>query len=77
MKTDITYNLLVAKMHEVAIVPPQELGPFTFFYKKATSCFKNHLWKTTFFLAAFFSVFLYFLLGSTLVRLVSILQFGF
>lgn len=77
MKSDKTYDLLVAKMNELAVVPPQELGPLTPVYKKTTSFFKNQPVKITFLLAAFFSLFMYLLLGARLVRLVSILQFGF
>lgn len=77
MTDDKTYQLLVNKMHEVAIVPPQELGPFTIFYKRTTSYFKNSLWKTTGIVSFILSLFLYFLLGSSIVKLVSVLQFGF
>jgi len=77
MKTNSTYKLLVAKMHEVAVVPPQTVGPFTGVYKRLVPYFKFAPWRSAIFLSVLATIFLYFLLGSTLVKIASILQFGF
>jgi hypothetical protein len=77
MRSEKTYQLLVNKMHEVAIVPPQNLGPFTVVYKKVVPYIKFYPWFAVSLISFVASLFLYLLLGSTLVRFVSILQFGF
>jgi len=71
------YNQLVAKMHEIAIVPPQEIGPFTGVYRIATSRLKVAPWKTASLFAFTAALFLYIILGPTLIRVVSLLQYGF
>ncbi|MBI4991038.1 hypothetical protein HZB96_02995 [Candidatus Gottesmanbacteria bacterium] len=76
-KNDKTYKLMVSKMHEVAAVPTQNLGPFTFIYKKLIPYFKFSPWRSAAIISFAATVFLYLLLGSTLVRLASALQFGF
>lgn len=77
MKNDQLYKRLRERMGSVSVVPPQEVGPFTLFWKIAASFFKTNPLKV--FLASGFvsSLILWFLLGATLVRLVSILQYGF
>lgn len=77
MKNDALYQNLVLKMREVAILPPQEVGPFTCLYKRVVPQFKNQTWKSTSILALFATCLLYILFGTTLVRVVSTLQFGF
>lgn len=77
MKTQNTYQLLVAKMHEVAIVPPQTVGPFTGVYKRIVPYLKFAPWRAAFFLSVLATAFLYLIFGSTLVKIASILQFGF
>ena len=77
MRNKNTYQLLVAKMQEVAVVPPQTVGPFTFLYKKLASVFKFSPWRSAAFISFFTTILLYFLLGGTLVKLASMLQFGF
>lgn len=72
-----TYQLLLAKMHEIASIPPQEVGPFTPMYKKVAPYFKFSPWRATSAISFLSAFFLYLLLGATLVRIVSILQFGF
>lgn len=72
-----TYRLLVSKMHEVTIVPPQNLGKFTFIYKKVVPYFKFSPWKTTAIISFVSAASLFLLLGPRFVKLVSILQFGF
>lgn len=74
---DKLYLLLKLKMEEMAVVPPQSLGPFTFLYKKIVPYFKFYPWRTAIFVSVVFSSFLYFILGKTLIRIVSILQAGF
>lgn len=74
---DSYYQQLVSKMTDVALVSPQKVGPFTPIYKRFTPYLKYHPWKAISFSAAITSVILYFLLGSLLVKLASILQFGF
>ncbi len=77
MTSDKTYQLLVAKMHEVTIIPTQTVGPLTDVYKKIVPFFKIYPWKSTAVLALTVSVILYLLFGPALVKLASTLQFGF
>lgn len=77
IRQDKTYQLLVAKMHEVVSIPPQDLGPFTFMYKRLVPYFKFYPWRITGAISILFAFSLYLLLGATLVKIVSILQFGF
>jgi hypothetical protein len=64
-------------MHEVAVVPPQQVGPFTPLYKRIVPWFKYFPLKSAVIVALFVSFFLYIILGITLVKLASLLQFGF
>lgn len=77
MRKDKTYRLLVEKMHEVAAVPPQSVGPFTFIYKRMVPFLKFYPWRSTLILAFLTSFFLYLLFGVRLIKLASLLQFGF
>lgn len=77
MRKDKTYQLLLEKMHEVAVVPPQTIGPFTGMYKKVVPFLKFSPWKSMAAISFALAVFLYILLGSAIVRFASILQFGF
>lgn len=77
MKNDKTYQLLLDKMHEVALVSPQTVGPFTGIYKRVVPFFKYYPWRMTALISFFATAILYLLFGSTLVKLASILQFGF
>lgn len=74
---DKTYKLMVSKMHEVTIVPPQSLGPFTFIYKKVVPYLKFSPWKTTAIISFVGAAFLFLFLGPRFVKFISILQFGF
>ena len=76
MDHDSLYQSLVAKMQEMAVVPPQKLGLLTPFYKKVVPNFKISPLKSLLFLSvvATFSAFMLF--GSRLVKLASILQAG-
>jgi hypothetical protein len=77
MKKDELYNKLVIKMHEASIVPPQDVGIFTPFYKRIVPQLKLYPWKMAIILSIIAGFGMYFLLGSALVKLVSILQIGF
>ena len=76
MEDDRTYKLLVNKMHEVAAIPPQEVGGFTNAYKKIVPFFKYYPWKSTAILSFLTVFFLYLTLGAILVRIASMLQYG-
>ena len=55
MKKDRLYQLLLNKMHEVSLVPPQTIGPFTFIYKMIVPVFKVNPLKSFVFISLFFS----------------------
>lgn len=74
---DILYQKLLKRMSEVAIVTPQTVGPFTYLYKRLTPFIKEKPFKALLFTSLLASCVLYLLLGSLLVRLASLLQFGF
>ena len=77
MKNDKFYQELVLKMHEVAVVPPQEVGPFTYMYKCIVPHFKFYPWISVSIISALSASVLYLLFGPLLVKLASILQYGF
>lgn len=77
MKNRKTYQLLVAKMHEVTAVPPQTIGPLTGAYKRLVPFLKFSPWRITGLVSLLSAALLYLLLGGALVKLASILQFGF
>ena len=78
MKNDLFYKALVAKMEEISIVSPQTVGPFTGVYKRIVPQFKVSPWRSAFVLSFAATVVLYLLFGTRLlVRLASILQYGF
>lgn len=77
MRNDKFYQLLVSKMKENTVVSPQSVGRLTPFYKRVVPQFKYYPWKIAVIISIFASVFLYFLLGSILIKIASILQFGF
>lgn len=77
MKEDRFYQLLIDKMHEVSIVPPQTFGPLTHLYKKLAARLKFSPWQSAFVVSVISVFFLYLLLGAALVRLASLLQYGF
>lgn len=77
MRNDRTYQLLLSKMHEVSGLPPQTVGPFTNIYKAVTANFKNSPYIPLG-IVSIFSVFcLYLIFGPALVKVASLLQFGF
>lgn len=77
MKNDQLYKRLKERMSSVSVVPPQEVGPFTPLWKVATHFFKTSPLKVFFTTGFVSSIILWFLIGSALVKLVSILQYGF
>lgn len=77
MIKDRTYQLLVDKMHDVAGLPPQDVGPFTNIYKVVTANFKNSPYFSLGIISILSASCLYFIFGPGLVKLASLLQFGF
>lgn len=75
--TDTTYKKFIARWEEVVGLPPQTLGPFTPIYKVLIRRLKVMPWPYFAFLAAAFVLILYFLLGSAITFLVTLLQRGF
>jgi hypothetical protein len=69
--------MLVTKMQEVAVVPPQTVGPFTGIYKRIVPSLKVAPWRSVVLTSFLLTCCLYFLFGPLLVRLASFLQFGF
>lgn len=77
MNNDKLYRELVAKMQEMAIVPPQTIGPLTFAYKRLVPYLKYAPWRSTLSVSFLLSIFLYLFIGSTIVKIASLLQIGF
>jgi len=67
------------KLNEVFSVEPNDLGSdfLTFYFKKITAYFKVIPFVYIVPITFFISIFLYFLFGRLLVRLVTILQYGY
>lgn len=74
---DPLYEKLVRRMEEVSVVPPQQLGPFTSFYKIIASQLKVNPWKSAGVAAVIATLLLYWLMGGAFIRITSILQYGF
>lgn len=74
---DKTYKLLVERMHEVAAIPPQEFGSLTFIYKRIVPYLKFSPWKSATIMSFIIASFLYLIFGAYLVKLTTLLQFGF
>ncbi len=77
MREDKIYKLLKQKMYTISSIPPQEVGPFTAYWKRLASLAKNSPIKTVMFSASVTSLILWFILGTALIRIVNILQYGF
>lgn len=77
MKEDRVYQLLRTKMQEISWVPPQSFGFFTPLYKVVVPYFKYNPWVSVGIISAVMVFCLYFLFGTALVKLASLLQFGF
>ena len=75
-----TINLrLKQKMDEVFSIEPNELGTgyLTTFFKKITSYLKTMPFIYVIPLTFLITVFMYFVLGKFLIKLVTVLQYGF
>lgn len=77
MKQKKTYELLRVKMQSISGVPLQSFGLFTPLYKAVIPYFKYSPWFTISMLSAFLVFCLYFIFGTAIVRLASLLQYGF
>ena len=77
MKNDKLFAKLVVKMHQVSVVPPQTVGPFTPLYKKISVQLKYFPFRALLPLSLFFILFAYLMLGTKLVKLAELLQTGF
>ncbi|OGF99441.1 hypothetical protein A2Y99_00165 [Candidatus Gottesmanbacteria bacterium RBG_13_37_7] len=77
MKQDKFYPLLINKMHEASIVPQQKVGFLTPVYRKIIPQIKYYPWKSLGLFSVLTALFLYYIFGTALVKLVGILQYGF
>lgn len=77
MTNDKLYEELVQKMTEISEVTPQQVGPFTSVYKRVTPYMKKKPLKVLSISSFIIAGFLYVLLGSFVIKLVSLLQYGF
>ncbi|MBI2611611.1 hypothetical protein HYW54_02575 [Candidatus Gottesmanbacteria bacterium] len=77
MTEDKFYQELVSKMTEVSEVAPQRIGPFTKVYKRVTPFVKRKPFRLLSISSLLVAAFLYLLFGALVVKLVSILQYGF
>lgn len=77
MKKDLIYEQLRERMKEVSSLPPQRIGRLTPVWKKTAPIVKNSPFKVFTLGGLATSLLLWLLLGSALVRLVNILQYGF
>lgn len=75
--TDALYQKLVKRWEEVTDLPPQTVGPLTPYYKNAVRRLKVMPWPALVVAAIAMVVGIYFVLGSAITILTSILQRGF
>lgn len=75
--TDALYERFVKRWDEVTELPTQKVGPFTPGYKWVTRRLKVMPWPWLIVVAVFVAVGAFFLIGSAVTFLVSILQRGF
>ena len=71
------YDKFVKRWEEVTDLPTQTVGPFTSFYKTLVKRLKVMPWTALVSAAILVVLALYFLLGSAITALVSLLQKGF
>lgn len=76
-KSDTTYERFVKRWEEVTDLPPQTLGPLTPHYKALVKRLKVMPWPAFVAVGVLTVVGLYFLLGTTIVFLTTLLQRGF
>lgn len=77
MTNDALYQLMKQRMQEVAVVPPQTVGPLTPLYKRVIPQLKSQPWRSVGALSFVFTVLLYLVFGARVVKLASLLQYGF
>lgn len=75
--TDHTYQKFVQRWEEVTDIPPQRLGPFTNIYKFVTKKLKVMPWPWYVIAAIGMAVGLYWLFGTSVSTIVTLLQRGF
>lgn len=71
------YNRFVKRWEEVTDLPPQSVGPLTPYYKRITKHLKIMPWPALVIVSTLLVVVLFFLVGSAVTLLVSLLQRGF
>lgn len=74
---DVTYKKFVARWEEVMDLPPQTLGPLTPLYKALIRRLKVMPWPYFVLTAVGLVLFVYFVIGSAITLLVTLLQKGF
>ena len=77
LMSDTVYQRFLRRWEEVTELPPQTLGPFTSYYKIFVRHLKVMPWPLLVLISLLIVTGLYFLLGSAITRVVSILQRGF
>lgn len=75
--TDPQYQKFVKRWQEVTDLPPQTVGPFTPWYKRITKRLKVWPWPVILLVSILVVIGLYYLLGSAITYLVTLLQRGF
>ncbi|OGG09497.1 hypothetical protein A2154_02250 [Candidatus Gottesmanbacteria bacterium RBG_16_43_7] len=74
---DPTYQKFVRRWQEVSDLPVQSLGPLTPLYKLVTKRLKVMPWPVLLLIGVISVLGLYLILGTSVVRITSILQRGF
>lgn len=77
MKNDLTYKKLLNQLKTVSVVSPQKVGPLTGIYKKAVSQVKTWPVKVLLPIAFLGGIAFQILFGEKIVKIVSILQYGY
>ena len=75
--TNTTYQKFLKRFEEVTDLPPQTLGPLTPVYKAVVRRFKVMPLPWFILVSIIAVIALYFLIGSTITLIVSLLQRGF
>lgn len=75
--SNLTYKKFLTRWEQVVDLPPQTLGPLTPVYKSFIRRLKVMPWPYFVLSAAAFVLILYFLIGSAITLLVTLLQRGF
>lgn len=77
MKNDELYNKLKQRMYAVSSVPPQDIGLLTPFWRKIIPRIKESPIRFLMLGGFLSTLFAWFILGTLIVRIVSLLQYGF